>query len=353
VTLTVTVCVPLSLDPRRTLSALVADLDADIDIRYPAELLPQQRFPADHRGDDGFARSASGERRWRELLSRTNVALGIPGDSADGLRQLLGLAPGLLWVQGTASGTGELVSGAGADEAVLGRVAVTSTAGLHAAPLAEFALFGLLALAKDFDRLGELNRRREWGTRWPMRQLASSTVAVVGLGGVGRAVIRLLGALGTRVYGVHRGTPTEPLGGGSVDISLAELDGVLPACDAVVLALPGTTHTQGLIGVERLRLLPEHAVVVNVGRGSVIDTDALVAALDEGRLRGVALDVTDVEPLPSDSPLWARPNVILSPHTAALTVDEDDRIVDLFGSNLRRFVRGEQLHNLVALDRGY
>jgi len=121
----------------------------------------------------------------------------------------------------------------------------------------------------------------------------------------------------------------------------------------VVLALPGTTQTRGLINAERLRRLPDHAVVVNVGRGSVIDTRALVAALDEGRLRGAVLDVIDVEPLPTDSPLWARPNVILSPHTAALTVDEDHRIVDLFGSNLRRFVKGEPLRNLVEVDRGY
>jgi glyoxylate/hydroxypyruvate reductase A len=353
VTLTVTVCVPLSLDPRGTLSERVADLDADIEICYPAELLPSQRFPADHRGDDGFARGASDERQWRDLLARTDVALGIPGDSADGFSQLFALAPGLRWVQGTAAGTGEQLLGAEADDAMLARVAVTSAAGLHAAPLAEFALFGLLALAKDFDRLDELNRRREWGARWPMRQLASSTVAVVGLGGVGRAVARLLGALGSHVYAVHRSTPTGPVEGSSVDVSLAQLDDVLPACDAVVLALPGTAHTRGLLGAERLRRLPEHAVVVNVGRGSVVDTDALVAALDQGRLRGAALDVTDVEPLPADSPLWARPNVILSPHTAALTVDEDDRIVDLFGSNLRRFVKGEQLSNLVEVARGY
>ena len=352
-TLTVTVCAPLSLDPRATLSALVADLDEDIEICYPVELLPPQRFPGDHSGDGRFVRSASSEQRWSELLARTDIALGVPGDSADGFRQLFALAPGLRWVQGTAAGTGEQLWGADADGSVLAKVAVTSAAGLHAAPLAEFALFGLLALAKDFDRLHELNHRREWAERWPMRQLATSTVAVVGLGGVGRAVARLLGALGTEVYGVHRGPPGRPVEGSSVDISLAQLDDVLPLCDAVVLALPGTTQTRGLINAERLRRLPDHAVVVNVGRGSVIDTRALVAALDEGRLRGAVLDVIDVEPLPTDSPLWARPNVILSPHTAALTVDEDHRIVDLFGSNLRRFVKGEPLRNLVEVDRGY
>jgi glyoxylate/hydroxypyruvate reductase len=352
VTLTVTVCAPLSLDPRPVLSGLVADLYEDVEICYPADLLPGQRFTADHRGQDGFVRSDAEQERWQDLLSRTDVALGIPGDSSAGLEELFSLAPRLRWVQGTAAGTGEQLAGAAIDADLLGKVAVTSAAGLHAGPLAEFALFGLLALAKDVDRLLELNSRREWVDRWPMRQLATSTVAVVGLGGVGREVARLLGALGTTVYGVHRAGP-RPVDGVSLDISIDQLDDVLPRCDAVVLALPGTAETREFFGAERLGLLPEHAVVVNVGRGSVIETAALVAALDAGCLRGAALDVTDVEPLPQDSPLWGRRNVILSPHTAALTVDEDDRIVELFGKNLRRFLTGEPLLNLVEVNRGY
>lgn len=351
-TLNVTVCAPLSLDPRTLLSGVVADLDEDVEICYPADLLPGQRFTADHRGEDGFVRSDQEQERWRELLARTDVALGIPGDSPAGLEELFALAPRLRWVQGTAAGTGEQLAEAAIDPDLVGRVAVTSAAGVHAGPLAEFALFGLLALAKDVDRLLELNSRREWVDRWPMRQLASSTVAVVGLGGVGREVTRLLAALGTTVYGVHRADP-RPVEGVSLDVPLDQLDDLLPRCDSVVLALPGTTETRGFLGADRLSRLPAHATVVNVGRGSVLDTAALVAALDAGRLRGAALDVTDEEPLPADSPLWGRPNVILSPHTAALTVDEDDRIVALFGRNLRRFVAGEPLLNLVEVERGY
>lgn len=351
-TLTVTVCAPLSLDPRPVLSGLVADLDEDVEICYPAELLPGQRFTADHRGDDGFLRSDADQERWQELLARTDVALGIPGDSSAGLEELFSLAPGLRWVQGTAAGTGEQLAGAAIDPDVLEKVAVTSAAGVHAAPLAEFALFGLLAFAKDVDRLLELSGRCDWAGRWPMRQLATSTVAVVGLGGVGREVARLLGALGTTVYGVHR-AGSRPVEGVSLDVSVDQIDDVLPRCDAVVLALPGTAETLGFFGAERLGRLPAHAVVVNVGRGSALETSALVAALDAGRLRGAALDVTDVEPLPPESPLWGRGNVILSPHTAALTDDEDDRIVALFGRNLRRFLTGEPLLNLVEVDRGY
>jgi len=353
VSLAVTVCAPLSVDPVQALSGLLAALGADVEIRYPVDLLPPQRFPADHGGEPAFTRTGAQEARWRELLARTEVALGIPGDSPSGFRDLVTAAPQLRWVQGTAAGTGEQVVRSGVGSEVLDRVAVTSAAGVHARPLAEFAVFGLLALAKDVDRLFVLSSRRQWGDRWVMRQLAGSTVAVVGLGAVGREVSRLLGLLGATVYGVHRKVSARSVDGVTHDVSVADLDAVLPRCDAVVVALPATTDTVGLFDAGRLSRLPAHAVLVNIGRGSVVDTSALVAALDSGRLRGAVVDVTDPEPLPEDSPLWDRPNVIVSPHTAAVTDLEDDRIVDLFGNNLERFVTGRPLHNLIAVQRGY
>jgi glyoxylate/hydroxypyruvate reductase len=120
-----------------------------------------------------------------------------------------------------------------------------------------------------------------------------------------------------------------------------------------VKTLPGTEHTRHLLNGRRLSSLPPHAIVVNVGRGSAIDTAALVDALDAGALRGAVLDVTDVEPLPAESALWGRPNVIISPHTAALTVAEDERIVALFADNLASFLASRPLRNLVDHDAGY
>jgi hypothetical protein len=110
-------------------------------------------------------------------------------------------------------------------------------------------------------------------------------------------------------------------------VPLSAVDDVLPTVDAVISCLPGTAETTGFLDARRIALLPEHAVLINVGRGSVVDTPALAAALVERRLRGAVLDVFDTEPLPAGSPLWAIPNLIMSPHTAALAVDEDDRIV--------------------------
>jgi phosphoglycerate dehydrogenase-like enzyme len=357
-TLHVTVCVPLTDDPTAAVLAAVGSSGAEqkVEVRYEAELLAPQRFPADHRGDPQFCRTSAQQERWDDLLSTTDVALGIPGDGPGGLRQLVRAAPGLRWVQGTAAGTGEQLLAAGWSADELARISVTSAAGLHAEPLTEFALSGLLALLKDHDVLRQASSERQWLSRWPMRQLAGSTVAVLGMGGIGRRLAAALHALGAEVVAVRR-RPDAGSDGASEGVrrtvGLDGLEDLLPGVDAVVSTLPGTPSTRGLLDARRLALLPPHAIVVNVGRGSVVDSGALVAALDAGRLRGAALDVTDVEPLPADSPLWGRPDVVLSPHTAALTVEEDRKIIGLFADNLARFLAGRPLRNLVDPAHGY
>jgi phosphoglycerate dehydrogenase-like enzyme len=351
--ITVTICVPLSLDPTAEIERAAQFGGREVALRYEPSLLPPQQFPADHRGAPDFVRAEPEERRWRRMLADTDAALGFPGDGPAGLRQLAELAPRLRWVQGTAAGAGEQVAVAGLPSDVLARLCVTSAAGLHAVPLAEFALFGLLAFAKDADVLGEASHAREWRSRWPMRLLRDSHVVVLGLGGIGAEVARLCTAFGAKVTGVRRSLSGRVPDGVDAVVRLADLDELLPRADAVVVTLPGTAETRGLLGAARLALLPPHAVVVNVGRGSVIDSAALAAALDAGALRGALLDVADEEPLPATSPLWARPNVVISPHTAALTVDEDDRIVALFADNLQRMMSGQPMRNVVDTTAGY
>jgi phosphoglycerate dehydrogenase-like enzyme len=349
----VTVCVPLSLDPTAAIEAAAQAGGHRVEVRYRPDLLPPQRFVSDHRGTDGFARSAVAEAQWQRLLVDTTMAFGIPGDNPAGLARLTRLAPGLTWVQGTAAGAGEQLAAADLPAAVLQRVQVTSAAGVHAVPLAEFAIFGLLALAKDVDLLQEANAAREWRARWPMRLLAGSRVVIVGLGGIGRQTAQLAAAFGATVIGVRRTAVGEVPPGVTRVVALDELAGILPEADAVIVTLPGTAQTRGLFDSALLKLLPPHAALVNVGRGSVVDTGALVAALDAGSLRGAVLDVVDTEPLPAESPLWNRPNVILSPHTAAMTIDEDDRLTALFADNLGRLLNGRPLRNLVDLNAGY
>jgi phosphoglycerate dehydrogenase-like enzyme len=351
VSLVVTVAAPLSLDPVAAIHDRAAAAGAAVEVQYLPGLLPVQRLVADHRGEPRTL-SPADARRWQAVLARTEVALGIPGDAPEGICLLCGTAPGLRWVQGTAAGTGEQLLAAGLPAEVLSRLTVTSAAGLHAQPLAEFALLGMLAFAKDIDALQQASAARTWRPRWPMRLLGSSHVVVLGLGGIGCRTAQLAHAVGARVTGVRRRVGDPPPGVGAV-VPLEALPGVLPEADVLVNTLPGTAATRGLLDSAMLARLPRHAVVVNVGRGAVLDSAALVSALDAGRLRGAVLDVTDVEPLPARSPLWGRPDVLLSPHTAALTTDEDDRILDLFCDNLERFVRGEPLRNVVDPATGY
>lgn len=349
--LVVTVAAPLSLNPVAIIRHRAAAAGAAVEVQYLPDLLPVQRFVADHRGEPR-ALSAEQVERWQAVLARTEVALGIPGDSPDGLRSLADTAPGLRWIQGTAAGAGEQLLTAGLPAERAAALTVTSTAGLHAQPLAEFALLGMLAFAKDLDVLQQASAERTWRSRWPMRLLSASHVLVLGLGGIGLRTAELAHAVGARVTGVQRRVGPPPRGVDQV-LALSELADALPTVDVLVNTLPGTPATRGLLDAGMLMRLPTHAVVVNVGRGAVLDSAALIGALDSGRLRAAVLDVADVEPLPADCPLWGRPDVLISPHTAALTVDEDERIVELFCDNLARFVRGEPLRNVVDLATGY
>ena len=349
----VSICAPLSLDPTAAIKEAAARAGATVDVRYEPSILPPQRFPADHAGDPAWRRSADDAARWNRLLAGTDIALGVPGDTPAGLLALVAAAPAIAWVQGTAAGAGEQARRAGLAASIAERLVLTSAAGIHATPLAEFAVFGLLSFVKDLDRLLRHQRAANWPGRWPMRQLRGSRVLLLGLGGVGREVARLCAAFGAQVTGVRRNPDGPVVPGVALTIGLDDLDQALPGSDAVIVTLPGTPATVGLLDAHRLAMLPPHAILVNVGRGTVVDHGALVAALDTGRLRGAVLDVTDPEPLPASSPLWRRDDVLISPHTAALRVDEDDRLVDLFADNLERWLTGRPLRNVVDLTAGY
>jgi glyoxylate/hydroxypyruvate reductase len=319
-------------------------------VLFDPSLLPPPRYPCDHRGVAGFRRDAAGERRFREWLDQAEVLFGYPGDSPDGLADVVRSCPRLGWVQGTAAGTGEVARRAGLTSRDLDRVLLTSAVGVHATPLAEWAMFGLLAFTKGLPRLLADKAGHCW-EHHPVRELSRGRLLVVGLGEIGREVARLGRSFGMTVLGVRRQAGDDP----SVDEMhlVAELGEVLPAVDAVVLSLPDTDATRGLFSRDLIDRLPRHAVVINVGRGSTVDEAALVDALREHRIAGAALDVSATEPLPEDSPLWSLDNVLLSPHTAALSVRENERIVELFLDNLRRYLGGRPLRNRIDPDHLY
>jgi phosphoglycerate dehydrogenase-like enzyme len=275
------------------------------------------------------------------------VLFGVPGDTAEGLAEAVTGLPRLRWVHATSAGAGEQVRSAGLPAEALKRVTVTTSSGVHAVPLAEFSILGLLAVAKELPLFVEHQRARAWPeVRRPLRELAGQTLFLVGLGEIGREVARLGKALGMRTVGFRRTQDSPP---DHVDEvhgpeRLAELAG---RADAMVVSLPLTDQTAGLIDRATIDRLPASCIFVNVGRGGVVDEPALVDALRERRIAGAVLDVFATEPLPEDSPLWALPNVLVTPHAAALSARENERIVELFTDNLRRYLDGRPLRNVV------
>jgi phosphoglycerate dehydrogenase-like enzyme len=344
---TVLVATPLETELVERIRAEVPEAE----VLYEPDLLPTPRFPCDHAGAP-FDPSPEQRRRFEALLSRAEVVLGVPGETPDALRALVERAPRLRWQQGMAAGAGQHVRAAGLDPDTLRRVRFTSSVGVHATQLAEWAALGLLYFTKDVPRLLRDKADRTWA-HYPVRELRGQRVLVVGLGHIGREVARSARALGLHVTGVRRRPTADDLEHVDAMASLEELPDVVPTCDAIVLALPATEGTQGLFGADLVAAVPDGAVLVNVGRGSTVDEDALVDALRSGRLRGAALDVFATEPLPADSPLWSLDNVLISPHTSALSVRENERIVEVFVDNLHRFLGDRPLLNLIDVEQFY
>jgi phosphoglycerate dehydrogenase-like enzyme len=329
------------------LAARIQATDPRAEVLFEPDLLPPARYPADHRGDPAFRRDPEGEARWRALLDRAEVLFGVPGDSAEDLAEVVTGLPELRWVHATSAGAGEQVRQAGLPPEALERVTITTSSGVHAVPLAEFAVLGLLAVAKELPQLMADQQARAWPeVRQPLRELAGQTLFLVGLGEIGREVARLGKALGMRTVGFRRteGPPPEHVDEVHGPRRLAELAG---RADAMVVSLPMTDQTAGLIDRAAIERLPAGCIFVNVGRGGVVDEPALVDALRERRIAGAALDVFATEPLPADSPLWTLPNVLVTPHAAALSARENERIVELFVDNLRRYLDGQPLRNAV------
>lgn len=228
-------------------------------------------------------------------------------------------------------------------------IAVTNASGVHGPNIAEHVLGWVLMFVRRLDEGLRRQRRREWRRFQAFGELAGSTVTVVGLGSIGRAIVRRLEGFEVETIGV-RHTPSK--GGPTDDVIGYDRDDVLAALsrtDVLVLACPLTETTRKLIGETELNALPVDAIVVNISRGPVVDTDALVTAIRQNRIHGAALDVTDPEPLPEDHPLWNLENVFLTPHASGHTPAYWDRVADVLVENLERMDSGarDELKNQV------
>lgn len=277
----------------------------------------------------------------------------------------LSLTPNLRWVQVNSAGV-DLLRGTPLWES---EIAITSASGVHVVQIPEYVLAMLLAHAHHLPAAARLQAEARWATKkrgLVPTELRGQTLGILGYGAIGREVGRLVAAFGMRVLATRRrGRPTSfdgwtPAGTGDPAGSiperyydLDELHEMLPQCDMLLLALPLSPRTRHIIGQAELALMRPHAFLVNIGRGPLLDHEALVEALRAKRIGGVALDVTEPEPLPADSPLWHLENVIITPHIAGLSAYYDDRVVELFCANLRRYLNGEPLLNFVQRELGY
>ncbi|MFL5963235.1 MAG: D-2-hydroxyacid dehydrogenase [Gaiellaceae bacterium] len=315
-------------------------VDERLDVHFEPDLLPRPRYPSDHRGEE-LERAPEQRERFARLVAGAEVLFGIPGEEPEQLAWAIRTAPGLRFVQMTAAGAGQQVRAAGLTAAELERVALSSASGVHAVPLAEWSMFGVLAFTKGLPRLRRDALVRSWD-HYPVTELRGQTLLVVGVGAIGLEVARLASAFGMRVVGIKR-QAGEQLPHLQAVHPPERLRALVGDAHAIVVTLPLTDETHGLIDRETIGRMRDGAILVNVGRGAVIDEEALIEALRSGKLAGAALDVFAQEPLPPTSPLWDLENVIVSPHTAALSWHENERIVELFAENLRRYLSGGEL----------
>lgn len=277
----------------------------------------------------------------------------------------LDLAPRLHWLQLHSAGANHLL-----DHPIMhSDVAITTVSGIHATPIAEYVFASILAHRWRVPMWTHCQREARWPSgRWDLYarpELRDSTLGIVGYGSIGREVGRIGQAFGMRVLALRRsagrskaGYSSERTGdaAGSIPTQFYTPDALhemLSECDYVVVAVPLTPETAGLIGAAELKAMKSSAYLVNIARGSIVDEAALAQALEQGWIGGAGLDVFEQEPLPADSPLWALENLLISPHVAGFTPRYDERATALFAENLDRYLSGKPLLNLVDRARGY
>lgn len=280
-----------------------------------------------------------------EDLRKADIILGNLADP-----QQLAYCENLKWIQLNNAGTeGYCVPGripAGAK--------LANATGAYGLAISEHMIGCLFELRKKLHLYYRNQMAHLWKSEGFVDVVEGSRVLVIGLGDIGVAFGKKMKALGCQVYGIKRrvGDKPEWLDG---LYGMEALDSLLPEADVVAMSLPGNSSTYHVLSRERIALMKENAVVINVGRGTAIDTDALSDALYAGKIRGAALDVTDPEPLPIEHPIWDAPNALITPHVSGgFALPETlEQIVDLFAQNLKRYLAGEEIGNLVNMETGY
>ncbi len=315
----------------------------DVEVLVPESL--EAEFPGRIEGVDPRVRVRAVQRDGAVSGATTPRVLFRSDLPTEAMGRVLQDYPSVEWVHSAAAGVEHLLPELQGYEGL-----VTNSAGVHGEPIAEWVITMMLAHSKKLSLLLEHSRNREWKAE-QSEELGGKTLGIVGAGGIGAAIARRARGLDMTVIGTRSsGTPTEHI---PEMFTPDQLHQMLERSDYVVLATPLTTQTAGLIGEPELKVMKPSAVLLNIARGGVVQTDALLRALSEGEIGGAYLDVTDPEPLPSDHPLWNAPNTVITAHTSGYSPRSSERVVSFFCENLRLWLAGEPLRNVVDREREY
>ena len=321
----------------------IREVDGRLQVLYREDVVPPPRWPGDHAGPEGWRRSPEEDEEFLAMLAEAEVLYDFPRGHT---RDLAQVAPKLRWVQASIAGAGEVAKKAGLVET---DIVVTTASGVYSGSLAEFVVMAMLQHAKGLERLRRDKAERAWRPAY-VDTLEGKTLCIVGIGNIGRAIAGRARPFGMRILGVKRTVHDEDPARNHADALYGtdRLHEALAEADYVAVTLPGTPETHHLVDEEAIKSMQKGAYFVNVGRGAAVDEGALVEALREGHLSGAALDVFEVEPLPRESPLWELDNVIISPHSTDNLPGLTNRLqTDLFCENLRRYLDGEPLINVL------
>ncbi len=260
-------------------------------------------------------------------------------------------APKLRWFQQWGAGANWLMDH---PEAIEKDFVLTNASGVHSIPISEHIMAFLLAFARDLPNSFATQKAHDWkrGKKSEVFELAGKTLLLIGVGAIGQRTAQIASALGMKVWGIRR-NPAEKAEGIEKMVGPEELDQLLPEADFIVLTVPETPETLHMIDAKAFDKMKSGAYIVNIGRGGTIDEQAMIEALQSGKLGGAGLDVFETEPLPEDSPLWDQDNVIITAHYSGSTPYYDQRAMNIFIENLERYVKGEPLVNVVDKKLGY
>lgn len=261
--------------------------------------------------------------------------------------ELLTKARNLKWIHTLSAG----VEGIMSPEIIKSEVRISNTRGIHGFPMTDHVIAFIFSFLRKFPVLFQQQRRKEWLVQPAAEESFNKTVGIVGLGAIGSEIARKCNALGLRVIATKR-TPVENEWIERL-YPVEQLDDMLSESDFIVVIVPLTDETKGLIGASEIKAMKNSAYLINVARGPVVDEEALIEGLKNGEIAGAGLDVYQQEPLPADSPLWEMENVIISPRMSAVSPYYADRAVKLFCENAKLFIKEGGLKNEINKDQGY